>query len=180
MITIWFKLTSVINKKLWNYDISKWKKMLVAQLCPTLWDPMDHSSPGSAVAGILQARTLEWVAISFSRGSSWPRDRTMVSCTAGRFFTIWATREAHNISKFKLPSWYHFTPSNIKKLKVTEIQGHTCSQFVGRNLNCCTILEINLVVSFKIKSIHFPSSRIFTSGNLPARDKVTQYIRIYV
>ena len=47
----------------------------------------------SSVHGILQARILDWVAIPFSRGSSWPRDRTHVSCIAGRFFTIWATRE---------------------------------------------------------------------------------------
>ena len=44
--------------------------------------------------GILQARILEWVAIRFSRGSSWPRSWTHVSCIAGRFFTIWASREA--------------------------------------------------------------------------------------
>ena len=52
------------------------------------------SLSGSSVHGIFQARVLEWVAISFSRGSSWPRDRIWVSCTAGRCFTIWATREA--------------------------------------------------------------------------------------
>ena len=46
----------------------------VAQLCPTLCDPMDCSPPGSSIHGILQARILEWVAISFSRGSSQPRD----------------------------------------------------------------------------------------------------------
>ena len=46
---------------------------------------MDHSLPGSSVHGILQARTLEWVAIPFSRGSSLPRDGTRVSCTAGGF-----------------------------------------------------------------------------------------------
>ena len=66
---------------------------------PTLWDPMDYSSPGSSVHGILQARILELVAISFSRESSQPRDRTWVSHvshTAGRLFTIWATREAQN------------------------------------------------------------------------------------
>ena len=68
--------------------------VLVTQLCPTLWDPMDCSLPGSFVFGILQARILEWVAISFSRGSSWPRDQTRVSCIAGRFFTIWTTRKA--------------------------------------------------------------------------------------
>ena len=50
---------------------------------------------GLTVYGILQARMLEWVAFSFSRGSSQPRDRTRVSCIAGRFFTNWATREAH-------------------------------------------------------------------------------------
>ena len=55
---------------------------------------MDCSLPGSSVHGILQARMLEWVAIPSSRGSSWPRDWTWVSSIAGRFFTLWATREA--------------------------------------------------------------------------------------
>jgi len=66
----------------------------VAQACPTLWDPMDYSLPGSSVHGILQVRILEWVAISLSRGSSQPRDQTCVSCTAGGFFTCRAIREA--------------------------------------------------------------------------------------
>ena len=65
--------------------------VLVTQLCPTLCDALNCSPPGSSVHGILQARILEWVAIPFSRGSSWPRDQTWVPCTAGRFFTIWAT-----------------------------------------------------------------------------------------
>ena len=52
---------------------------------------------GSFVHGILQARTLQWVAISFSRGSSQPRDWTWVLCITGRLFTIWATREAQDI-----------------------------------------------------------------------------------
>ena len=55
---------------------------------PTLCDPMDYSLPGSSVHGIFQARVLEWVAISFSRGSSQPRDQTQVSHTAGRRFTV--------------------------------------------------------------------------------------------
>ena len=66
-------------------------KVLVSQ-CPTLCDPMDCIPPGSSVHGISQARILEWVAISFSRGSSPPRDGTWVSCIAGRVFTVWATR----------------------------------------------------------------------------------------
>ena len=73
-------------------------KVSVAQSCPTLCDPMDCSPPGSSVHGILQARILEWVASPFSRGSSWPKDRTQVSCMAGRYFTIWATRDQGQIN----------------------------------------------------------------------------------
>ena len=63
--------------------------MKVTQLCPTLCNPMFYT-----VHGILQARILELVAFSFSKGSSQTRDRTQVSHIAGRFFTSWATREA--------------------------------------------------------------------------------------
>ena len=56
--------------------------------------PLDCSPSGSSVHGILQARILEWVAILFFRGSSRPKDQTWVSCIAGRFFTVWATKEA--------------------------------------------------------------------------------------
>ena len=59
----------------------------VAQSCQTLCKPMDCNPPGSSVHGILQARRLEWVAISSSRGSSQPRDQIQVSCSAGGFFT---------------------------------------------------------------------------------------------
>ena len=76
------------------------------QACATFWDPMDCSLPGSSVHGILRARILVWVAISFSRGSSQPRDRTWVSCIVGRFFTIWATKE----SLIYIPYIYLFHP----------------------------------------------------------------------
>ena len=66
----------------------------VAQSCPTLCDPMDCNLLGFSIHGILQARILEWIAISFSKGSSQPRDRTRVSCIGGRRFNLWATREA--------------------------------------------------------------------------------------
>ena len=68
--------------------------VLVTQSCPTVSNPMDCSLPGSSVHEILQEKILEWVAISFSRGSSRPRDRTWVSCIAGRCFTVRAIREA--------------------------------------------------------------------------------------
>ena len=74
-------------------------KSEVTQSCPTPCDSMDCSLPGSSVHGIFQARILEWVAIPFSRGPSQPRYRTLVSCMAGRFFTVWATREAPKSSK---------------------------------------------------------------------------------
>ena len=60
---------------------------LVPQSCPTLCDTIDCSLLGSSVRGIFQARILEWIAISFSRGCFQPRDRTHLSCLAGRFFT---------------------------------------------------------------------------------------------
>ena len=81
---------------------SFWKwivKVKVAQLCPTLCDPMDYR-----VHGILQARILEWVAFSFSRGSSQPRDWTQVSHTAGRFFTRAGKSSFINHHYLPLPS----------------------------------------------------------------------------
>ena len=73
--------------------------MLVAQSCPILCNPMNYSPPDCSVHGVIQARMLQWVAIPFSRGSSWPGGGTQVSRVAGRFFTIWATREAHSIKQ---------------------------------------------------------------------------------
>ena len=69
-------------------------KVLAAQAYLPPCGPMACSPPGSSVHGILQARILEWVAMSFSRGSSQPRDWTQVSHITGRFFTVWATGEA--------------------------------------------------------------------------------------
>ena len=89
----WFLKKNLITlkKKQW---LSEWVSE-VAQSCPTLCDPMDSSLSGASVHGIFQARVLQWIAISFSRGSSGLRNRTRVSRIAGRRFTVWATREAH-------------------------------------------------------------------------------------
>ena len=75
-----------------------WSEVRVTQLCPTLCDPMYCSLSGSAVHGVSQAIIIEWVAISFSRGSFQLRDQTQVSCTASIFFTIWFTREVHDLT----------------------------------------------------------------------------------
>ena len=78
----------LVNKKVFIQMEWGWL-VKVTQLCPTLCNPMDY-----IVCGILQARILEWIAIPFSRGFLQPRDQTWVTCIAGGFFTIWATREA--------------------------------------------------------------------------------------
>ena len=86
------------------------KESAVTQSCLTLRNPMDCSPLDSSIHGIFQARVLMWIAISFSRGSSWPRDQTRVSCIAGRHFTIWATREA--LSMEHLDICLFLMPSN--------------------------------------------------------------------
>ena len=87
----------------------------VAQTWPTRCDPMDRSLPGSSVHGILQARIMEWVAICFSRGSSWPRHRTQVSCIADGFFTIWATRETLLLVHYYSPSVLQLKELRLRK-----------------------------------------------------------------
>ena len=71
-------------------------------------NPVDCSLPGFSIHGIFQARILEWVAISFSRRSSGPRDWTQVSQIAGRLFTVWVTRESELVlySEVKVFSWW--------------------------------------------------------------------------
>ena len=94
--------------------------VLVSQSCPALCDPMDYSPQGSPVHRILQARILEWVATPSSRGSSRPRDRNWVSCIAGRFLTVWATKRilyhlshqgSHIIHAEKTIQWIVWFPS---------------------------------------------------------------------
>ena len=87
-----------------TFYLERKKESEVAQSCPTLCNPMDCGLPGSPIHGIFQARILCWVAISFSRRSSWPRNWTQVSRILGRCFTIWATREAL-LLRSALQSW---------------------------------------------------------------------------
>ena len=99
-----FLLHPIANYSKCNTNVTSWLSLLtlrvylhisdlVAKSYLTLCDPMDCSPSNSSVHGILQARILEWVAISFSRKSSCPRDQTRVSWIAGRFFTSWAMRQ---------------------------------------------------------------------------------------
>ena len=97
----------------------KWKvQVLVTQLCPTLCDPMVCGPPGYSVHGIHQARILEWVAMPFSRGSSWTRDRAWVPCIAGRFFIIWAIKEYHLVKRGQVWDWGSEQLVTSEKMKI--------------------------------------------------------------
>ena len=117
LLAVFWKHPTVVVRQHWrcHQDIIFWWKESereVAQSCSTLCDPMDCSLPGSSVHGIFQARVLEWVAISFSRWSSWPRDWTWVSRIVGRCFTTWATNSYKGsccclVTKSCLTLWPH-------------------------------------------------------------------------
>ena len=91
------------------------------QSCPILCDPVNGSWPGSSVRGILQARILEWIAISSSRGTSQPRDQTLVSCiscTGERSLYHWATWEVHCLWEWSIncPT-FHLSLEEAKSLR---------------------------------------------------------------
>ena len=83
---------------------------LVIKSCLTLSDPMDRSPPGSSAHGILQARVLEWVAISFSTESSWPKDQTHTSHIGRQVLYHWTTKKVH--------IFHYFTLKEIQRKKV--------------------------------------------------------------
>ena len=115
------------------------------QLC----DTVDYSQPDSSVHVIFQTRLLEWIAIPFSRAFSLPRDQTQVSCIAGRFLVIWATREAPIIK-------YHSLNENVSKTGMGHIKVRyykiTCTLFAfyvihwSINWFCSVIIYWGLVV----------------------------------
>ena len=110
LLCSWMKLLVNISFKLppvtWSFFFVKKKvKVFVAQLYPTLCDPMDCSLPGFSIHGILQGRILEWVAIPFFRGSSWPRDQIQVSWIAGRFFYHLSHQGSFNLLRSGVFFW---------------------------------------------------------------------------
>ena len=95
-LTVWITINYGNFWERWEYQTTwpaSWETYMQVrkqQLDLDSLQPVDCSPPSSSIHGILQARILEWVAISFSRGSSWPRDRTWVSHIGGRCFNLWA------------------------------------------------------------------------------------------
>ena len=132
-----FELGGDKKRKVCNYGVkgaifSIWfcnverKESEVTQSCPTLCNPVDCSLAGSSIHGIFQARIREWVAISFSRRSSWPRDWTWVSRIVGRCFTIWATRE--DVERYWNVERWRFLPTHFL-WPLIKIRGSHSSQY---------------------------------------------------
>ena len=135
----------------------KWRE--VAQSCPTLCDPMDCSLSGSSIHGIFQARILEWLAISFSRRSSRPRDRTQVFRIVGRRFTIWATREVFP------PMCRYCLSDDHSECRQQEPKKSSCT---GKKRDGNNRLHIYLFFSYGTRSTWVPlmPMPIFQSGTL--------------
>jgi len=93
-LPVFIRIPSLVLSRRAKFYLWEVKWSEVTQSCPTLCDPMGCSSPGSSLHGIIQTTVLEWCAISFTRGSFRPRDRTQVSHIPGRRFNLRATREA--------------------------------------------------------------------------------------
>ena len=108
-----------------------WVRAKSLQSCPTLCNPMDCGPPGSPVHGILQARILQWVVLSFSRESCRPTDPTQASHIAGRLFTDWATRE---ITKEEQKTKEHQGPAK-ERLTQARVDENSRSGWLSRSGN---------------------------------------------
>ena len=127
--------------------------ILVAQLCPTLCDAMDCNPPCSSVHGILHARTLKWVAIPFSRISSWPRDWTQISCTADRFFILWATRETNSYRYgYRWRYWIKQSQSPPQPLTLSQFKNTSISLEVTWTASCQVTIFIRDRLIHSIKT----------------------------
>ena len=137
----------------------------VAQSCPTLCDPVDCNLLGFSVHGILQARILEWIAISFSRGSSWPRDWTRVSHIGGRRFNLWATREA---------------PPKIKSDTVSTVSLSISHEVMGPDAMIFVFWMLSFQPTFSFSTFTF-IKRFFSSSSLSAIWMVSSaYLRLLI
>ena len=121
-----------------------WVKVLVAQSCLTLCYPMDYSPPGSSVHGDSSRNNTRVVAMPSSKGTSPPRDETQVSHMAGRFFTFWATTEAHLLGDIRS---HHFMTNrwgnvgNRGRLYFLGLQNHCRWWLQPQNWDACSLEE---------------------------------------
>ena len=157
---------------------------------------MDCSLPVSSVHGIFQARKLEWVAVSSTWGSSWPRDWTRVSRVVGRHFTVWATREVHILFRFVMTflprrkrlliSWLQ-SPSAVilepKKIKVSH-SFHCFPIYLHEVIGLDAMILVFWMLSFKpvfsLSSFTF-IKRLFSSSSLSTISVVSfAYLRLLI
>ena len=133
--------------------------------------PMDCSPSGSSVHGILQVRILEWVAIPFTKGSSWPMNQTQISCTAGRFFTIWATRKPtqfqFSCSVMSNSLWshepQHARPPYPSQTPSVHPNPHPLSRWCYPTISSSVIPFSSCPQSFPASG-SFPMSQLFAGG----------------
>ena len=127
---------------------------LVTKSCPTFCDLMDYSSPGSSVLGISQVRILEWVAISLSGGSSWPRDWTWVSCISRQILYHWAAREGppHGLWDLNSPQGSNMCPLQWKhRVLTTGLPGNSFEDFFFASL----YLNFHVLLMWWLKDLVF-------------------------
>ena len=130
---------------------TKWTvSLLVVSVC----DPVGCSPPSSSVHGILQAIILEWAAIRFSWGSSWLRDQIWVPYIAGRFFTIWATREA--LKYYSIELWFNgeIICRVIWIFKVFILP--PCQKNKANHVKNCDFLWVESFQTYKAAMVPFP------------------------
>ena len=146
---------------------------LVTQSCPTLWDPMDCSPPGSSIHGVFQTRILEQVAISFSGGWLWPRIELVSLASpalAGRFFTTGTTWEAHQILRKMFnkicASPVHRKLQSTAEIKKTKINGQRHHIWVRRLPLIKLSIFPKLIYGFNIVPVKTPA------GNFVETDKL--------
>ena len=115
-IIFWFIILNLPNTKdyilMVTRGVTKWLSPV-----PLSCNPMDYTPPGSSVQGICKVRILEWVAISFTRGSSWSRDWTLISCIGSQILYHWATREALRWRETQINTYQTFGQQKIGNRK---------------------------------------------------------------
>ena len=153
--------------------------VLVAQSCPTLCNPTNCSPPSFSVHGILQTRILEWISIPFSRRTSQPRDQTLVSCLAGRFFTVWATGKSptmefysaikRNAFESVLMSWMNLEP--IIQSEVSQKEKYKYCMKVKATQSCLTLCDPMIVHGILQAKILEWVALPFSRGSSQPRDR---------
>ena len=156
---------------------------IVTKSCPTLCDLKDYSPPGCSVHGIFQARILEWVAVSFFRESSWPRNRGFISC----ILYCWATREASSICLHPCIHAYTVYVCSVSQSCLTFCDPLDCSPpgSSARGIFQARILECIAISPSRGSSRHRDRTRVLLHCrqilyHWAIREAHTQYIHTFI